>query len=185
MVRKIKEPHTDQQTTLFDQLLNKSKRVSKDAFATNFGGIPEDVVEMLTSAQIQQAVEEARDIMESNPTKLLQMEFGLFSTAQELEKGAVAAIDGTFTLPMQKYSAGQAICVGIGSLSHSRPMQESLHYWSSKVFLSDAVGMSDLIERENRGLFSRYSDAYLRYYEISHGVEIDEPCLLLDGPPHR
>ena len=182
MVRKIKERHTDRQTTLFDQLLNKSKRVSKDAFATNFGGIPEDVVEMLTSAQIQEAVKEARDIMESDPTKLLQMEFGLFSTAQELEKGAVAAIDGTFTLPMQKYSAGQAICVGIGSLSHSRPMQESVHYWSSKVFLSDAVGMSDLIERENRGFFGRYSDAYLRYYEISHGVEIDEPYLLLDGP---
>ena len=182
MVRTIKEQQTDRRGSMFDELLNRSKRVSKDGFATNFGGIPDDVVEMLTSTQIQEAVKEARDIMESDPTKLLQMEFGLFSTAQELEKGAVAAIDGTTTLPMQKYSAGQAICVGIGSLSHRRPMQESVHYWSSKVFLSDAVDMSDLIERENRGLFGRYSDAYLRYYEISHGVEIDEPYLLLDGP---
>ena len=187
MARMIKEQQTDQRGTMFDELLNRSQRVSKDGFATNFGGIPDDVVKMLNSTPVNQAMQEARDIMEADPANpclppLRKMEFGLFSDARELERGEVAAIDGTFTLPMQKYSAGQAICVGIGSLSHNRPMQESLHYWSSKVMLADAVGMSDLIERENRGLFGRYSVSYLRYYEVKHGFEIDEPYLLLDGP---
>ena len=187
MSRRIKAQQADQQGTMFDELLNGSKRVSKDGFATNFGGIPDDVVEMLNSTPVNQAIQEARDIMEADPVNpclppLRKMEFGLFSEARELESGAVAAIDGTFTLPMQKYSAGQAICVGIGSLSHNRPMQESVHYWSSKVMLSEATSMSDLIERQQRGLFGRYSASYLRYYEVKHGFEIDEPYLLLDGP---
>ena len=187
MVRRIREQQADRQGTMFDELLNRSKRVSKDGFATDFGGIPNDVVEMLNSAPVLQAIQEAREIMEADPANpvlpsLCKVEFGQFSEAKELERGEAAAVDGTSTLPMQKYSAGQAICVGIGSLSHNRPMQESVHYWSSKVFLSDAAGMNDLIERETRGLFGRYSTAYLRYYEIKHGLEIDEPYVLLDGP---
>ena len=183
----VKEQQTDRRVAMFNELLNQSKRVSKDVFVTNFGGIPDDVVEMLNSTPVNRAIREARDIMEADPTNpclppLRKVEFGLFSEARELERGEVAAIDGTFALPMQKYSAGQAICVGIGSLSHNRPMQESVHYWSSKVLLSDAAGMTNLIEREKGGLFGRYSTAYLRYYEIKHGVEIDEPYLFVDGP---
>ena len=187
MARRIREQQPDRQGTMFDELLNRSKRVSKDGFATDFGGIPDDVVEMLNSTPVLQAIQEAREIMEADPVNpdlppLRKVEFGLFSQAKELERGEAAAVDGTFTLPMQKYSAGQAIFIGIGSLSHNRPMQESVHYWSSKVLLSDAAGMNDLIERETRGLFGRYSTAYLRYYEIKHGFEIGEPYLLLDGP---
>ncbi len=125
--------------------------------------------------------------MEDDPANprlppLRKVEFGLFSEARELEKGEVAAIDGTFALPMQKYSAGQAICVGIGSLSHCRPMQDLLHYWSSKVLLSDAADTDDFIAREKRGLFGIYPTAYLRYYEVEHCLEINEPYLFLDGP---
>ena len=83
---------------------------------------------------------------------------------------------------MQKYSTGQAICVGIGSLSHCRPMQDSLHYWSSKVLLSDATDADDFIEREKRGLFGIYPTAYLRYCEVAHCLEVEEPYLFLDGP---
>ena len=169
------------------ELLNRSRRVSRNEFASNFGGIADDIVEMLNSDQVNQAIQEARKTMEddsANPYSppLRKVEFGLFSEAKELEKGEVAAIDGTFALPMQKYSAGQAICVGIGSLSHRRPMQDSLHYWSSKVLLSDTVDTEEFIAREKRGLFGIYPTAYLRYYEVEHCLEIDEPYLFLDGP---
>ena len=172
---------------MFHELLNRSRRVSRNEFASNFGGIADDIVEMLNSDQVNQAIQEARKTMEDDPDNpylppLRKVEFGLFSEAKELEKGEVAAIDGTFALPMQKYSAGQAICVGIGSLSHRRPMQDSLHYWSSKVLLSDAADTDDFIVREQRGLFSIYPTAYLRYYEVEHCLEIDEPYLFLDGP---
>lgn len=176
-----------QQTEMFHELLKGSRRVSRDEFVANFGGIADDVVEMLNSAKAQRAIQEAREIMEDNLIDshlpaLRKVEFGLFSEARELEKGEVAAIDGTFALPMQQYSAGQAICVGIGSLSHCRPMQDSLHYWSSKIFLSGASDTDDFIEREKRGLFGIYPTAYLRYYEVKHCLEIEEPYVFLDGP---
>ena len=182
MSRRIKPQQADQRGTMFEELLGGSKRVSRNEFATNFGGIPDDVVEMLNSDQVHQAIQQARQTMKCNPAKLREVEFGVFSEARELERGEVAAIDGTYALPMQKYSAGQAICVGIGSLSHNRPMQESAHYWSSKVLLADAADTDEFIERERRGIFGMYSSAYLRYYEVEHGLEIDEPYLLLDGP---
>ena len=175
-----------QQAKMLDELLNGSRRISKDEFATNFGGIADDVIEMLNSNQVRQTLEEAREVMEDTSTSRLpplQMgEFGVSCKAKELEEGEVAAIDGTFALPMQKYSAGQAICVAIGSLSHNRPMQDSLHYWSSRVFLSGAADSNDFIAREKRGLFGIYPTSYLRYYEINHGLEINETYLLLDGP---
>ena len=168
---------------MFHELLNGSRRVSKDEFAVNFGGIADDVVEMLSSTKARKTIQEARETMEGDlSTRLRKVEFGLFDTAKELEKGKVAAIDGTFALPMQKYSTGQALCVGIGSLSHCRPMQDSLHYWSSKILLSDAVDTDDFIEREKRGLFGIYPTAYLRYYEVAHCLEVEEPYLFLDGP---
>ena len=173
----------ERQAEMFHELLSRSKRISRYEFADNFGGIADDVVEMLDNDQARKTIQEARESMEedlSNP--LRKVEFGSFSKAKELKNGEVAAIDGTFALPMQKYSTGQAICVGIGSLSHRRPMQDSLHYWSSKVFLSEASDTDDFIAREKRGLFGTYPTAYLRYYEIQHCLEIEEPYLFLDGP---
>ena len=174
---------------MFSELVKRSRRVSRDEFAANFGEIADDVVEMLNSDQAQRAIQEARMVMEDKGNSLLpngkprlrQVKFGLFSEARELEKGEVAAIDGTYALPMQKYSAGQAICVAVGSLSYRRPMQDSLHYWSSKVFLSEASDTDDFIVREERGLFGISQTAYLRYFEVQHGLEIEEPYLLLDG----
>ena len=174
------------QVEMFDELLNGSRRISRDEFAADFGGIADDVVKMLNSNQARQTIQEAREIMEDDSTSRLpplrKIEFGVFSEARELEKGEVAAIDGTFALPMQKYSAGQAICVAIGSLSHARPMQDALHYWSSQVFLSDVTDPDDFIEREKQALFGIYPTAYLRYYEVEHGLEINEPYLFFDGP---
>ena len=184
MIRQIlqhfKPSRRKRQVEMFHELLCGSKRVSKDDFAVDFGGIAEDVVEMLNSPQSQKTIQEARETMESG--SLRKVDFGEFSAAKELERGEVAAIDGTFALPMQKYSTGQAICVGIGSLSHCRPMQDSLHYWSSKVLLSDATDADDFIEREKRGLFGIYPTAYLRYCEVAHCLEVEEPYLFFDGP---
>ena len=183
ILQHFKPSKRERQVEMFHKLLSESRRVSKDQFAVNFGGIADDIVEMLNSTQARKTIQDARETMEgdlSNPVR--KVEFGSFNTAKELEKGEVAAIDGTFALPMQKYSTGQAICVGIGSLSHCRPMQDSLHYWSSKILLSDAADTDDFIEREKRGLFGIYPTAYLRYYEVAHCLEVEEPYLFFDGP---
>lgn len=172
---------------MFSELIQRSRRISKDEFALSFGGIAYDVIEMLNSEQARQITREARETMENaqplaNGTpRLRQLEFGLFSSAPELERGEAAAIDGTFPLPMQLYSAGQALCVGISSLSHRRPVQDSLHYWSSHAYLDDARNTDDVIARQERGLFGISQTAFLRYFETQHAMEIEEPYLFFDG----
>ncbi|MDE0012570.1 MAG: hypothetical protein OXU36_15575 [Candidatus Poribacteria bacterium] len=172
---------------MFNELVRRSRRVSRDEFATDFGGIADDVVEMLNSEQLNEVLQEVRDGMESagplpnNNPRLRQVEFGQFSNATELEIGEVAAIDGTYALPIQKYSAGQALCVAVGSLSYRRPMQDSLHYWSSRILLSEASDSDDFIRLEEQGLFGISQTAYLRYFEVKHGCDIEEPYLFLDG----
>lgn len=174
-------------SNMFADLIKQSKLITRDEFAANFGGIADDVVEMLESDQLRTAVQEARTIMEeSDPLpngslRLRSMEFGMFSSAPELERGEVAAIDGTPTLPMQMYSAGQALCVGIASLSHRRPMQDALHYWSSKILLQQAKNSDDFIAIEEKGLFGISSSAYLRYFETKHALNIKEQYVFFDG----
>ena len=46
---------------MFSELVRRSRRVSRDEFAVNFGGIADDVVEMLNSDQAYQAIQEARE----------------------------------------------------------------------------------------------------------------------------
>lgn len=172
---------------MFRDLVNQSQRITKDQFAINFGGIADNVVEMLDSEQARQVIRDAREAMEQsgslpngNP-RFRQIEFGLFISATELEAGDVAAIDGTNALPMQMYSAGQALCVGVGSISHRRPMEDSLHYWSSQTNLSQAEDSNDFLAIEERGLYGISQTAYLRYFEVRHGLEITEPYVLFDG----
>lgn len=172
---------------MFSELIRRSRRISRDEFAATFGGIADDVVEMLDSDMARQITQEAREAMETSQPfadgrpRLRQIEFGRFSTAPELERGEVAAIDGTPALPMQVYSAGQALSVGVGSISHRRPMQDSLHYWSGRAFLADARDTDDFIVRQEQGLFGISQTAYLRYFEVRHSLEIDEPYVFLDG----
>lgn len=174
-------------SSMFKELIKRSKRIDRDEFATTFGGIADDVVEMLDSVEARKITLEAREVMETaNPLpdgmpRLRQVEYGLFSTAPELEMGEVAAVDGTPALPMQMYSAGQALCVAVASLSHRRPMQDSLHYWSSKLFLSEAKDSNDFLAREEQGLFGISQTAYMRYFEVQHGLDIKEPYVLFDG----
>ena len=173
---------------IFGQLIQQSRRVSKDEYASNFGRIAEDVIDMITSPQAVQATREAREIMESAGTlgngipRLQSMEYGLFSNSLELEQGLVAAVDGRPVLPIQKFTAGQAISVGIGSLSHTRPLMESMHYWSSKVLLYNTDTTDQFIIEQERGLFGISQTAYMRYFEVLHGLEISEPYVFFDGP---
>lgn len=173
---------------IFSELIKGSRRISRDEYASNFGNITDDVIEMLDSEQARQVTIDARAVMETAEPlpngfpRLSEMQFGFFSDAPELERGEVAAIDGTNALPMQIYSAGQALSVGVGSLSHRRPFQDSLHYWSSRAFLSNTQSSDDFIARQEQGLFGISQTAYLRYFEINHGIEIEEPILFFDGP---
>jgi hypothetical protein len=73
------------------------------------------------------------------------------------------------------------LCVGIGSISHRRPLQDSLHYWSSKAYLEDSQDTNDRIARQEQALFGISSTAYLRYFEVKHGLEIEEPYIFFDG----
>ena len=172
---------------MFSELIHGSRRISRDEFAANFGGVAEDVIEMLDGEQARQVVREARAAMEEarplpdGTPRLQALEFGRFSTAPELERGLVAAVDGTPALPLQLYSAGQALCVGIGSVSHRRPMRDSIHYWSSRAYLAESRDGDDHIARQQQGLFSISQAAYLSYFTVRHGLEISEPYLFLGG----
>lgn len=174
--------------SFFSTILRQSKRVSRDEFAINFGEIDQDVIEMLEGEEAKRAVRDARKDMEASgdlpggvPRLRQHIKFGDFSLAPELEKGKVAAVDGTFALPLQLYSAGQALCVGVGSLSYRRSMQDSLTYWSSKAYLTEAVDTNDFIDRLEQGIFNISQTAYMRYCEVQHGLEIDEPIIFFDG----
>ena len=172
---------------VFHHLIEGSRRISRDEYALNFGGIAEDVAAMLEGRQALESVRTAREVMQGTgqlpdgSPRLRSIAFGQFNTAPELEQGQVAAVDGIATLPLQPFSAGQALCVGIGSLSHRRSMQDSVHYWSSKTYLDEASDADDFIAREERGLFGISQTAYLRYFEVRHGLEIAEPYVLFDG----
>lgn len=173
---------------MFSELIKRSQRVSWSQFATDFGGIADEVIEMLDSPQAKRIMLEAREAMETaqplpnGAPRLRAIEFGHFSSAPELERGEVAAVDGTFALPVQAYSAGQVLSVGIGSLSHRRPFQSALHYWSSKAFLADATDSDDYIGRQEQALWGISQVAFMRYYEVVHALEIPEPIVFLDGP---
>src|SRR5947199_6314766 len=99
---------------IFTHLIQSSRRISRDEYAVNFGGIAEDVADMLEGGRAQEVVRTARQAMEEagrladGTPRLRSVEFGLFSTAPELERGLVAAVDGMAALPLQLFSAGQA-----------------------------------------------------------------------------
>lgn len=166
----------------FEKLIDNSKRITHEQFVTDFGGIDIEVAEMLSSDIAKVARGEARENIESDPSCLYNLEFGDFEKAPELGEGKVAAIDGTTALPMQQYSIGQAICVAVGSVTYQRDIQQTLHYWSTKETLDKAKSTADLLKQEENYLFGISQTAVLRYFEARHGLEIEEPFVIFDGP---
>src|SRR5262249_34920288 len=111
-----------------------------------------------------------------------QRPFGKMSDAPELLQGRVAAVDGTFALPVQQYFLGQAVCVAVGSITYRRDLEESLHYWSGRRDVESAVDMDDMLRKTRDAMFNLSQTAYLRYFEAKHALEIKEEMVLLDGP---
>ena len=170
----------------FQRLIDDSRQITRDEFARTFGKIPEDVAAMLDSEKARQSREEVRRRMEAasdinGMPRLQSLEFGRFESAPELAQGRVAAVDGTPVLPAQRYTVGQALCVGIGSVSHRREIMEDVHYWSSKAFVEDAPDVEGHFRRVARANFNINTTAYLRYFEAKHGLDIGEEFVLFDG----
>jgi hypothetical protein len=172
----------------FSQLLTNLNRVSHEQFAIDFGGIDRDIVAMLRSPKAQKLRTGLRLKIENSGTidpgypRLQQLKFGDVSSAPELLAGQVAAIDGANVLPLQQYSIGQAVCVAVGSVSHTRPLANALHYWSTKLDLDEVKTPKEFFKVEQEYLFGINPTALLRYLETQHALEIDEPYVFLDGP---
>lgn len=177
----------------FDDLLFSSRRFNRDDFVRDFGGLVDDVATMLGSEVALSALRYARDHIESNKDeilpngmkRLMRFDFGTTENAPELLRGEVAAVDGTPVLPLQRYSAGQALCVGIGSRSYTRKMDEVLHGYTGKVMQANLSTQPDdireFLDRVEQGTFAISQTAYMRYYEAIHAIEIHEPFVLCDG----
>jgi hypothetical protein len=174
-------------SNFFSKVLEKSRRVDANQYATDFGGIVDDVVSMLSNPIAKETMDQARAVVEGSKAlpngipRLFRVEFGGYHNAPELQQGKVAAVDGTLALPMQRYAAGQALCVGVGSISHQRSLSKSLQAWSS-IALDAPKTAESLLSQTRTGLFGLSQTAFMRYYEALHGLEIEEPFVLFDGP---
>lgn len=176
----------------FEDLIQRSRRFDRDEFVTRFGGIVEEVAAMLTGDLARTAIQQAREYVEvrgqetlpNGMPRLQRYEFGDLAQAPELLEGKVAAVDGTPVLPLQKYSFGQALCVGIGSRSYTRPLEDVLHGYTTQAIISGLSPDSDMqayfrrLEEEIAGISLT---AYMRYFEAVHALEISEPYVLCDG----
>jgi hypothetical protein len=176
----------------FEDLVQRSRRFGRDEFVINFGGIVADVTAMLTGDLARTAVQHAREFIdvrgrESLPNGMPRLQcydFGNMEQAPELLKGEVAAVDGTPVLPLQKYSFGQALCVGIGSRSYTRPLHDVLHGYTTQAKIQEFSP-----ERDMQAYFQRVEEeivgisltAYMRYFETVHALEIPEPYIFCDG----
>jgi len=178
----------------FEQLLDESRRFGRDDFVINLGGLVEDVSDMLSSELAQGALIQAREFIDHHGQEPLQngmsrlqvLTFGDSGNAPELTDGKVAAVDGTPVLPLQKYSAGQALCVGIGSRSYTRLLDDVLHGYTSKAIMEDLQrarneDIKSFLRRVQDGIYSISQTAYMRYFEVQHAMEVPEPLIFCDG----
>ena len=171
----------------FAQLVSNLARVSYDQFVTDFGGIDSDIVGMLLSPKARKMREISRSEVESatfsdGTPRLSRLKFGDVALAPELLDGQVAAIDGANVLPLQQYAIGQAVCLAVGSVSHTRHLSKALHFWSTKYELDQVSSVEEFHKIQHEYLFGINPTALLRYLEALHALEIDEPYILLDGP---
>lgn len=184
----------DKDKLTFEDLIDESRRFSRDDFVTNLGGLVEDVSEMLSGNLAQGALKHAREYIEQRKdekfengmSRLLRLEFGKIENAPELIDGKVAAVDGTPVLPLQKYSAGQALCVGIGSRSYLRTLDDVLHGYTSNAVMEDLQmardeDIKDFLRRVQDGIYSISQTAYMRYFEVKHALNVSEPFIFCDG----
>ncbi len=174
-------------TPSFAQLVSNLARVSYDQFSIDFGGIDANIVEMLLSPKARKMREICRNQIESatfadGRARLSLLSFGDEALAPELLAGQVAAIDGANVLPLQQYAIGQAVCIAVGSVSHTRNLSNALHYWSTKYELDQVGTAEEFHQVQHEYLFGINPTALLRYLEALHALEVGEPYIFLDGP---
>lgn len=184
----------DKDRLTFEALIDQSRRFSRDDFVTNLGGLVEDVSEMLSGDLAQGALKHAREYIEERKyekldngmLRLSTWDFGKIENGPELVDGNVAAVDGTPVLPLQKYSAGQALSVGIGSRSYTRYLDDILHGYTSKAIMGDLQrvrneDVRDFLRRVQDGIYSISQTAYMRFFEVKHAMDVPEPYIFCDG----
>ena len=174
---------------IFRKMITGSRKLNASDMATNFGNIPSDIAEMLANEKTASVFRLARKNMSEagalpgGSPPLRRLNFGDIESTPELIAGKVAAIDGRPILPAQRYSLGQALCVGVGSVSHTRQLADDIHFWSTKVYLDEVSSIEEHLKLVKDGNFGINPTAYLRYYEVLHGVEsVKEEFILFDGP---
>lgn len=173
----------------FRDVIENATQFDRDAYVRNFGGIIDGISTLLSSDTVAATLNKAREQIESGDDieghpRLQNFNFGVIEDAPELMAGDVAAIDGTILLPLRKFSAGQAIAVGVGSMSYQRNVTSSLHgFCTSSIFeAADDMSLTDCIRAAEQGLISINTSAYLRYFEAQHSIEIPEEIIFSDGP---
>ena len=169
-------------------MITGSRKLKASNLALNFGNIPSDIAEMLANEKTASVFRLAREKMSgagnlsSGLPRLQTLNFGDMANALELIAGNVAAIDGRPILPAQRYSLGQALCVGVGSVSHTRQLIDDIHFWSTKVYLDEVSSIDEHLKIVKDGNFGINPTAYLRYYEVLHGVtSVKEEFVFFDG----
>lgn len=173
---------------IFHKMISGSRKLNASDMALNFGNIPDDITEMLNNEKTASVFRLAREkmsgagLLSNGSRRLRQLNFGDMESAPELIAGKVAAIDGRPVLPAQRYSLGQALCVGVGSVSHTRQLTDDIHFWSTKVYLDEVSSIDEHLKIVADGNFGINPTAYLRYYEVLHGIEsVKEDFIFFDG----
>lgn len=175
-------------TKIFKRMIDDSRKLGASELAMNFGNIPNDIAEMLENEKTASVFRLARENMSKAGAlpgglpRLQKLNFGDLENAPELISGKVAAVDGRPVLPAQRYSLGQALCVGVGSVSHTRQLLDDVHFWSTKVYLDEVSSIDEHLKIVADGNFGINPTAYLRYFEVLHGVEsVKEDFIFFDG----
>ena len=174
----------------FAKITQDSRLFSRDEYVENFGGIVRDVLRMFQSDTAKNALHQAEEYIKTlQPVGLPahipvrgRLSFGDFDNAPELARGEVAAVDGTLPLPMQKFTAGQAICAGIGSVSYRRRLESSVHGYTSTPMIQRVSSTTEYIDMLEQAQMSGINpSAYMRFYEMKHAASLQEPYIFIDG----
>jgi hypothetical protein len=181
---------SDDHELRFLDLIKGSKKFSQEEFSTTFGFIDHDILGMLKSPNakglyklLRQRIEEAGPLADGFKDRFMTgLVFGDHSNSPELLAGKVAAVDGGQVLPLQQFAIGQAIAVGVGSVSHTRDLESNLTYWSAKLQLDNIHTEEEFFRVQNQYGYEDASSGFRIWREIEHARDIGEPFVFLDGP---
>lgn len=174
---------------LFDRVTDDLRSIDEDEWLSSYGGLGPEVEDLISGPEarvhLAQAREwlESQDAMDDGTPRLRQVAFGDRDLAPELDRGEVAAVDGTWLLPMQAFSTGQAIAVGVTAVTYTDLPASARRVYTSRVELDAAAGDPvEFMRRQREVLQSLSSPALMRWCELEHALAIPQPYILCDGP---